>query len=226
MLGSSENQKELGGFNVHPILVSYVVVVLLAMFVAVVQAVFELSKSDWGSWVQAIGSVAAVFAAIGLFVTQQRRDRTKAEAKVTSCRVVLRQLALKALELVVEAENPVFVYRQVGTWSQYAHMRARQLSEFHSFVCSLPIEQLTEGDLLRSAAELRLQLRQFEAVIRESNFESGGPGWARSEHMITLCKNELKRICMELGVTEEVAPGMPLMAVNDAGADSPLATSN
>lgn len=205
------------------IVVGFVAVVLA---VVLVQAKVDLNKSEWGSWVQAIGSIAAVFAAICLFVTQQRRDITKANAKVKSCKEVLQQLAVSSLRLAREAEDPMYVYKAVGTWDQYKNMRAREFAEYHAFVSGLPTEQLTEGGLLRSAAELRVHLRQLEVVLRESYFESG-VNWNSSRRLIAGSKDDLVRICDELGVpAAEPQPARVHPPPIPGTTDDALATTN
>ena len=194
--------------------------------IMLIQATFDLNKSEWGSWVQAIGSIAAVFAAISLFVTQQRRDRAQADAKVKSCQEVLRQLAVSSLRLAREAEDPMYVYKSIGTWDQYKNMRAREFAEYHAFISGLPTEQLTEGGLLRSAAELRVHLRQLEVVLRESYFETG-TRWNSSRRLIKDSKDNLVRICTEIGAaTADLQPQPAQPPLVPDTTNNPLATTN
>ncbi|MCX4156157.1 MULTISPECIES: hypothetical protein [Paraburkholderia] len=76
----------------------YVGVVLFVGAITVVQNVWCLSKSDWASWVQALGSIAAILAAYWLASRQQRLADRAAERERNRSRYRAANYAIAILE--------------------------------------------------------------------------------------------------------------------------------
>jgi hypothetical protein len=70
----------------------YAATVVIVGGITVVQNVWNLSKSDWASWAQAIGGVSAVAAAIWL---ASREDRRRAREALAAARLTAAALTFR-----------------------------------------------------------------------------------------------------------------------------------
>jgi hypothetical protein len=159
----------------------------------------SVSVDGYAYWAQAIGTVAAVFASIALYVAQRCREQSRDKQRRESVRAAIIQIATQGRALAYETYDPMEVFEKVGTWPQYAAFRKRQFAEFRDCVAALPTQDIAEIDLLDVAMKLRVNLRDMSEVIGESNFHSG-EGWISSRRMITLCKANFDEIAKELGI--------------------------
>lgn len=157
---------------------------------------------DWLSFAQAAASTAAIIGAYGVVFVQDRLGESHNEKRRKSVRSAIIEIATKARLFTYEIYDPMDVYQQVGTWDQYRAFRGRQLGEYHDLVAALPGQDIAEIGLLDVTMKLRVNLRDMEAIVKESNFESAD-GWIKSRRMITYCKTNFDAIAEKLGISKD-----------------------
>ncbi|HEF5873297.1 TPA: hypothetical protein SAY52_003946 [Burkholderia cenocepacia] len=150
-------------------------------------------RGDWLSFAQAAATMLAIVAAYGVVFLQSRLDKLRNQHRLDSVRAAIVEVATKCRELTYEAYDPMDVFHQVGTWEQYRAFRSRQFLEYREIVGTLSTQDIADLKLLDVAMKLRVNLRDMETIIAESNFHSA-EGWINSRRMITHCKNNFDAI--------------------------------
>jgi hypothetical protein len=159
---------------------------------------------DWLSFAQAVASTLAIAGAYGVvFLQDWLGERRNAKRRKAVCLAIV-EIASKARALTNEIYDPVNVYHQVGTWEQYRAFRGRQLEEYHDLVAALSGQDIAEIGLLDVAMKLRVNLRDMEAIVKESNLHSSD-GWNNSQRMITYCRTNFNDIAEILGITTDTS---------------------
>jgi hypothetical protein len=155
------------------------------------------NHGDWLSFAQAAASTAAIIGAYGVVFFQDRLGESHNAKRRKAVRLAIVEIASKASLLTNEIYDPMDAYQQVGTWDQYRAFRGRQLGEYHDLVAALPGQDIAEIGLLDVTMKLRVNLRDMEEIVKESNFNSAD-GWIRSRRMITYCKTNFDDIAKKL----------------------------
>ncbi|VXB03169.1 hypothetical protein [Brevundimonas sp. G8] len=129
---------------------------------------------DWSiitDWVQAIGSVAAVWAAFAIFSRQNRehnaREQNAAEAKITAARAVLK----RSHEAIRRAHSKMT--RSAKTTFALGNVSATEedLDECIDLLCSVPLFELPSTDLVTRVMDARYWLntaRRRTEKVREA----------------------------------------------------------
>jgi hypothetical protein len=173
---------------------------------------------DWLSFAHAAASTAAITGAYGVVFFQDRLGESHNAKRRKAVHLSIVEIASKARLLTNEIYDPMDAYQKVGTWEQYRAFRGRQLGEYHDLVAALPGQDIAEIGLLDIAMKLRINLRDMQAIVEESNFNSAD-GWIKSRRMISYCKPNFDEIAKKLGVPNE--PNIMTVAVRPFAADNP-----
>jgi len=140
----------------------------LVAFAALAGAVYagrawDLSKSDWASWVQAVGSIFAILVAVVVVRMQHAYDdRIRSEAERIERKSRLNSLRW-LFSIVGEACGSIsdMSARKHVVW----HLQARVLSERRNLLLSHPVAHYPDGALLLRAQSIAHRLQMAEAVV-------------------------------------------------------------
>lgn len=128
---------------------------------------WELSKSDWAAWVQAIGSIAAIFAALSIVQVQHQNElRHTAETKRQERRTRLN--ALKSVFMAVghiSSNCAAKVHGENISWD----LEAERFADARRLVQSIPVLDLPDHALVIRLAELAEALDTARAVAQSLN---------------------------------------------------------
>lgn len=138
-------------------------IVVLAGFMIWLGSLWGLSKSDWAAWVQAVGSVAAVFVAVWIVRLQHQRDvRLRDESERG-----IRRRQLSALRWVFSAASNTCetvaarVHSEHTTWTLQAELLAEQRRLFSS----IGLSELPDAALVLRIHEFTQLLQHAHTVV-------------------------------------------------------------
>jgi hypothetical protein len=141
----------------------FVMAVLLIAFTVVdlilLGRALELSKSDWASWVQAVGSIGAIIVAFVVADASSRRARAQAhemerrqiDRKHQSICAILDDAVLQCQEILCEAELS-------GTLNQFSFLVTYDAVAFAAVLTSIqaiPLHELSGYSAVRGISALR-----------------------------------------------------------------------
>lgn len=181
---------------------------------------FDLGKSDWAAWVQAIGSIAAIFGAFIIANGQLKRDREADQRRrqdETDARVSLGlQARARAVKNMVEITT-----RSLNTASALVTLTENRLPQWEVAPYLLQIGQLqsvvgsmitpdTEPPAVVAALELLETLTQVAALIQNPDASTSEQLLRRTRTRIieanyylgtlTALQNKLDTACRERGL--------------------------
>ncbi|WP_154641226.1 hypothetical protein [Burkholderia cenocepacia] len=155
-------------------------------------------RGDWLAFAQAAAAVVAILGAFGVVFLQNCFEKSRNRKRLSSVRAAIVEVATKCRDLTHEAYDPMNVFGQIGTWEQYRAFRSRQFREYRDIIATLSTQDIVDLNLLDIAMKLRVNLRDMEAIIEESNFNSIN-GWRSSRRMIEICRGNFDDISTALG---------------------------
>ncbi|WP_154234694.1 hypothetical protein [Burkholderia pseudomallei] len=155
-------------------------------------------RADWLAFAQAMAAVVGIFGAFGVVFLQNFFERSRNRKRQKSVRAAIVEVAGKCRDLTQEIYDPMYVFHQVGTWEQYRAFRSRQFLEYREIVGTLSTQDIADLNLLDIAMKIRVNLRDMEAIVAESNFNSAN-GWISTRRMITYCLGNFDDILKSLG---------------------------
>lgn len=121
-----------------------------------------MPRPDWASWMQALGAIAAICAAIYI----ARRDHRIAELRMIEHEKRIRQLALLALENIeFVCDGPLPWADVAGSNSTAAGMIALLLRDLGSPLANAPIWTMRDTSLANDIEAVRSQLVRISSAV-------------------------------------------------------------
>jgi hypothetical protein len=123
---------------------------------------YNLSKSDWAAWVQAIGSIGAILAAVGVVQYQHRQQaRLALEAKRIERRMRLNTLMaiFTAIGQIVDDCASKVNEENIAWW-----MQAERLKEAKMLLSSIPLFELPDHGVVLRFSEISEALQRAKAM--------------------------------------------------------------
>jgi hypothetical protein len=124
---------------------------------------WDLSKSDWAAWVQAVGSVGAIFVALWVVRVQHARDallRSESERRTRRS-----QLVVLRWTFLTVAESCDVIAKQVHDAHIVWQLQAQVVRERRRWLTSVAATDYPDASLLLRARELAHLLQMTEAVV-------------------------------------------------------------
>ncbi|MBY0237895.1 MAG: hypothetical protein K2X55_01125 [Burkholderiaceae bacterium] len=156
---------------------------------------FELSKSDWASWVQAIGSIGAIVGAFAIAQSQHARERTKAvDAELIARTLAIRNMvqiasfSLEAAEHLVRDKQNAF-----NEWMADQH--ATRIDRLCAILDSLITPQTNHIAVL-AALHISTTLIQVQHHMRHTGGAMSGTLFSECEDRITDAHRYLQELIM------------------------------
>jgi hypothetical protein len=167
----------------------------LAVLLGVLGGHFQLTKSDWAAWVQAVGSIGAVLAAVLLVQYQHQKELTRAAEE----RRHTRQDRLNALRSIFMAvgqtaqQASASIDKEHTTWE----LQAQLLDDAVQLIKTVSPLDLPDHALILRFAELTQSLRTSKKVLLAME----SPRSPEIKDMIAGIIGRSHRVCLN-GITD------------------------
>lgn len=186
----------------------------LALLAAAVYAgvLWDLSKSDWAAWVQAIGSIGAILVAVAVVQFQHSRQSKDEAEKVRIER--RRQLNVIKWQFSMVADTCSGVASMIGREHVAWFLQAQVIRERRNILATFPITYFPDASLLIRAQDLSHRLLIAAAVVDSLEVP-------RKEAILQHCADLLRAARDEafVGVTEATGLVVKISSASEIKSD-------